>query len=672
MSADNNIVAASRKKVNPLDIGALSRGIKDHTARDPEQAYRNVGYTSELKRQGSKLVGLCPLHEESNPSFKITITPKKHAGKWYCFGCGEGGSIIDFVQQLQNIADDGEAVRETARLLNIANNCATSKPQAQAPAKKTPKKKAAEPLNSKLAETHHKILLAKKNSKHLGRFMKARALSLDTIKQAQIGFDGERFTIPIYDGENLVDIRKYKLGAKGDEPKLLAWEEGRGATRLYGWDHVADETQIVLTEGELDALCLIQEGFAALSATNGAGKWPEEPPDLTGKVIIICGDADEAGQNMNRDLPAKLYAAGASQVKVLEWPAGTEKDRPGFDVTDYFLDGGTGESFHELMLRARIIRAPRRTSWTLKEFRTATFPEPQHIVPGILPEGLTVMAARPKVGKSLLLMQIAASVLAGGKCLGRDVQQGAVLLILLEGGDAELQQRMKMQDWPAEGPLQLEREWPLYSKGGIDKLRSFLTERDYLLVGIDTFSKLVGAGLDQDKVGEVTEALSEIYDIGVQTSTTIILIDHFNKMQADDPIDAILGSTAKAAIPDGILGLYRQKGLATDLLRVRGRDIAELDLPVKLDQRLLCWQAQVDEQGVVFDSVASQVLDALELMEGKATASELATATGKDRSYVCRELLNLEGKGLVVKGQREGRSVPYLLKDADKRRELFP
>ena len=57
----------------------------------------------ELKKNGSRdLIGLCPFHEETKPSF--VVTPHKgDGGLWHCMGCGKGGSIIDFVMESETV-----------------------------------------------------------------------------------------------------------------------------------------------------------------------------------------------------------------------------------------------------------------------------------------------------------------------------------------------------------------------------------------------------------------------------------------------------------------------------------------------------------------------------------------------------------------------------------------
>ena len=55
-----------------------------------------------LKRRGKNLVGLCPFHNEKTPSF--TVYPD--TASYYCFGCGAGGEVINFVRNIENLDGD--------------------------------------------------------------------------------------------------------------------------------------------------------------------------------------------------------------------------------------------------------------------------------------------------------------------------------------------------------------------------------------------------------------------------------------------------------------------------------------------------------------------------------------------------------------------------------------
>ena len=67
--------------------------------RDKARIEDVIGQYVTLKRQGTTLKGLCPFHDERTPSFYVT--PSRHMYK--CFGCGEGGDVIDFVQRIDAV-----------------------------------------------------------------------------------------------------------------------------------------------------------------------------------------------------------------------------------------------------------------------------------------------------------------------------------------------------------------------------------------------------------------------------------------------------------------------------------------------------------------------------------------------------------------------------------------
>ncbi len=58
-----------------------------------------------LKQRGKSFVGLCPFHAEKSPSF--TVDPEKKL--FYCFGCGEGGTVFTFIMKQEGV-DFAEAV----------------------------------------------------------------------------------------------------------------------------------------------------------------------------------------------------------------------------------------------------------------------------------------------------------------------------------------------------------------------------------------------------------------------------------------------------------------------------------------------------------------------------------------------------------------------------------
>ena len=73
-----------------------------------------IGQSVRLKKSGKNFMGLCPFHQEKTPSF--SVHPEKQIYK--CFGCGEGGSVFDFLMKEQNISFF-EAVKQLAERAGI-------------------------------------------------------------------------------------------------------------------------------------------------------------------------------------------------------------------------------------------------------------------------------------------------------------------------------------------------------------------------------------------------------------------------------------------------------------------------------------------------------------------------------------------------------------------------
>ena len=90
-----------------------------------------VGQYVKLEQKGRNLLGLCPFHSETKPSF--TVAPDK--GIFYCFGCGAGGNVISFIMQHQRLSFP-EAAQELARRYNIPLSLKDLGPEGARQAKK--------------------------------------------------------------------------------------------------------------------------------------------------------------------------------------------------------------------------------------------------------------------------------------------------------------------------------------------------------------------------------------------------------------------------------------------------------------------------------------------------------------------------------------------------------
>ena len=113
------------------------------------------------------------------------------------------------------------------------------------------------------------------------------------------------------------------------------------------------------------------------------------------------------------------------------------------------------------------------------------FPPIKWIVPDILPEGLTLLAGKPKLGKSWLALDIAVAVASGGSVLGRECEPGPVLCLALEDNQRRLQRRLQRvagsTSWPRD--LEFHTEWsrlPIIHMADLDLHRTLQVPEPWL------------------------------------------------------------------------------------------------------------------------------------------------------------------------------------------------
>lgn len=294
----------------------------------------------------------------------------------------------------------------------------------------------------------------------------------------------------------------------------------------------------------------------------------------------------------------------------------------------------------------------RQSLLSADEILTTKWPEPVWAIPGILPVGLSVLAGPPKIGKSWLALQFAQAVVSGGMALGIPVECGRVLYLALEDPSRRLKERMVKQKWP-EG---LDAHFlPIgnfkdtigdLSKGGSGVLAQLIKVYKYRLVVIDTFSRAFSG--DQNDVAVMTSVLMPIQEMAHIHNCAVLSLDHHNKRGREnrDPVADILGSTAKGAIADTILGLYQERGKPGAKLTVTGREVEYKTIDLSMDWNTGCWQTDTSTQDLTL-----QQAELLEFLEGNgsATPSEIGKVVGRDRGSVYHQLAELEKKGKVSK-----------------------
>ena len=293
--------------------------------------------------------------------------------------------------------------------------------------------------------------------------------------------------------------------------------------------------------------------------------------------------------------------------------------------------------------------------WTVADLLDTEFAEPNWAIPAMIPEGLTIIGGRPKVGKSWLMLQSAWSVGSGGMIFDRKVARGNVLYLALEDSPRKLKERIQAMGITRDALIAFQNDWQPLHKGGVDQLIIELERVDYRMIVIDTLTRSI-PGVDQKKDnGAVGMVLDNLQRMAINRNLAIVMVDHTRKPSgfAADPIDDILHTTEKTAIADVIMALYKEQGKSGATLMGRGRDIEEIDLRLDFDHITRSWQLE----GENITERSNEILDALEVL-GKSQVVDLAKATGQNRGNVFTRLQTLVDKGIVLR-YKEGSNVYY-------------
>lgn len=328
---------------------------------------------SELKKKGSNWMGCCPFHQEKTPSFSVSPTK----GFYKCFGCGKGGSVYNFLMEMEGL-NFPEAIKRVAEISGVMlPEPIDDKSYELNKKKKEEKKKVADEIVelNKIALEFWEAELQKKNAKAKAarEYLASRGISEETQTAFHIGFSPDKWDgllnllrkkgvdDKLIEESGLVSVNEEKdrvfdrfrgrimfpvLDANGspvafgaramgtDEPKYLNSPETPAYTKgqhLYGLFQAKDEIRrtkfAILVEGYLDLIALYQFGITNVAASLGTAFTPEQSKLLSrfAKRIVINYDGDDAGIKAARRAVETLLPQDFD-IKVLVLPDGLDPD----------------------------------------------------------------------------------------------------------------------------------------------------------------------------------------------------------------------------------------------------------------------------------------------------------------------------------------------------------
>jgi DNA primase len=284
-----------------------------------------------LKRAGTRYLGLCPFHNEKTPSF--TVTPEKNL--FYCYGCHKGGTIFDFIMEIENMSFP-EALRHLADIAGVELKGGMSP---DSPDRK--KADAMKELYKRAAGSFHYILKNREEAETARIYLAERGVSPEMFEEFQLGwapedrgwllgflrskgysdqfleesglFSKRGLGYPLFSGRIMFPV----ISRSGDvtafsgrtlkdfgpkyinSPETILFHKKKS---LYGLSSsikgIRERGYAILCEGQMDVIAYHQDGLSCAVAPLGTAFTPEQAGIIkryTDKLVISF-DGDNAGR----------------------------------------------------------------------------------------------------------------------------------------------------------------------------------------------------------------------------------------------------------------------------------------------------------------------------------------------------------------------------------------
>lgn len=422
------------------------------------------------------------------------------------------------------------------------------------------------------------------------------------------------------------------LAAPGERNKRL----NKAAYSLGGYVAAG-----LLDRGEVERVLTLMAERSGLAADTGCG--PE------GIAATIKSGIDK-GMLAPRQAPGRngrAAAAGADDDGAPRW-----RLLAGEDVVAEGLEA-------DLFAAALPASPPLRTyeMLTMRQLLVRDIPEPQWVVPGILSEGLNILAGKPKQGKSMLALNMAVTIAAGGKALKSvQVPAGDVLYLSLEDKQRRVQFRARkivsgLGESCISDRLTVATAWPRQHAGGLALMDHWFGRalRPALVI-IDVWGMFKppgearGSAYEQDyrHLGEVKACLDEHGCSG-------LVLMHCRKAAAEDALEEVSGTMGLTGVADGVLVLSRERSDNEAKVFITGRDVQEQELALRFDPATLTWESLGPAEQHLTGKLQAAIVGYLRgLNGGSAFAQQIADALSEDEVRKVRVVLTrLEARRIV-------------------------
>ncbi len=311
---------------------------------------RQQNWVARPSGHGHEFVGLCPLHQETHPSFYVNA----RKNLFYCHGCGQGGDLLRFVQlsrhlsfgqSLAYLEQHSAPPTDSAAVLEQAATFYQQQLVRYPEALHYLKQRG---LYDPVPIQELRIGYASGGS--LRRQFTTQGYSFDLLQRLGLlnrkGHDAfyRRVIFPCCQGGRVINLYGRSITAAFAHRFLPGSKGG-----LYAWEQVRQCPEVILVEGLFDYAVLWQAGFHHVTCSLGTHLNACQFQQLCDRprtvYLTFDVDANGSGQQASQQLAHRLQAQGIATRRVLL--------PDGHDPNSFFVQGGDARQFHSLLEAAQ-------------------------------------------------------------------------------------------------------------------------------------------------------------------------------------------------------------------------------------------------------------------------------------------------------------------------------
>jgi DNA primase (bacterial type) len=275
----------------------------------------------ELEKQGNRLVGECPFHQDRKPSFTVFVDPQGFE-RWSCMPCGESGDQLDFLKKKNPTASFSEQLQIASGMLIGFQQDGAWEPAQLDTAPTLTREVAAEVVAE--AQEHSAV-------EAVERLRLLKDMNFDSewvVQNFKLGMLGSKILAPYYDGEGAY---AYKTRYPRTGTKWFAADGAKFLGRFYGANaERGSSTRVVLVEGESDtwstSYALRDDPTVSVLGLSTGATSPVVTESLAGLDVTLAFDGDAVGRKALRTW-YKALTGIAKTISVLPLPDGFDLSR---------------------------------------------------------------------------------------------------------------------------------------------------------------------------------------------------------------------------------------------------------------------------------------------------------------------------------------------------------